>query len=209
MAIDLDLEAPANEGGERLPIGKRRFVLNEAYETDQGGKRVQVLHFVVSDGDEFAGRKQKVRLYEEGKGEESTITLKNQIKRYARVLGILEMYKKPGDDKNEYYRYAPGHTEVEFANVIGAECVLDIVHEAGKDDSGKPTGEVFPKPRMFGVMTVEESAAEDAKKAAKGSKGATNGTTPTKSSGASGPGVNSNYQSQPSTPARQLVTDDL
>lgn len=200
MAIDLDLEAPVEEGGTRLPIGKRRFVLNDAYETDRNGKRVQVLEFIVSDGQEFAGRKLKVSLYTEGKDAEATKVCANNVKRYARVLGILEKYSKP-NDKAEYYRFAQGHTEIEFGNVLGAECVLDLIHREAKDSEGRVTGEVFVEPKMFGVYTIEEAAAEDAKKAA---KGASQRHTPLPHTGQHG------GNAQASAPApRQLVTDDL
>jgi hypothetical protein len=45
--------------------------------------------------------------------------------------------------------------------------VIDVIHREGKDSAGKPTGEVYVEPKMFGIMTVQESAEEDAKKASK------------------------------------------
>lgn len=207
MAIDIDIEEynPMGEYGNKLPIGKHRVFLHDATEVERNDKRVQVLSFEVAEGEPGAGRKIKASLYETGKDSDATKVCHEQICKYARVLGILERYEKtPGDPKSLAYRYCEGHTEIDFTNVIGAEAVIDVIHREGKDSAGKPTGEVYVEPKMFGIMTVQESAEEDAKKTEKAEKGKSGGksTAPRVSPTNGAPGK------APPVP-RQLDTSDL
>lgn len=206
MAIDIDIEEynPMGEYGNKLPIGKHRVFLHDATEVERNDKRVQVLSFEVAEGEPGAGRKIKASLYETGKDSDATKVCHEQICKYARVLGILERYEKtPGDPKSLAYRYCEGHTEIDFTNAIGAEAVIDVIHREGKDSNNKPTGEVYVEPKMFGIMTVAESAEEDAKKATKAAGGKSPSTRVSPANGS--PGGKAGGAAAP----RQLDTSDL
>lgn len=124
------VEERVTSGGQ-LPPGFYRAKLDGARDSEVGSNNTPCyeLTFLVTAGP-FAGVSFTEKLFKAGKDAAATARCRDRVKLFAHRLGLIG---KSADGKT----YTPIAGKEGFGDVLDAECVVEIRHEADREDKTK------------------------------------------------------------------------